>query len=263
MEQTFLSGAADASRWDSWRNADTLDLPAILLVEDDQDIRDMMCTLLDLAGFAVVACGTAEDGLDRLREQKFDLLLTDYALPGYSGSWLLETAETEGLIQDTPVLVVTAHPEAELARSYEVIQKPFDLDDLVERIRQRMEGDGPRRRRVPSLSRADNPHPDGDGHQPDRPAPVELILYASARSPRSAEAVETIRKVLARFNSSRVKLTVCEVPDDGRNGPVRDGAQMAQALVRDTSGARTFILGHITNPELVLELLADCEMEKH
>ena len=263
MEQTFHSGAGDTSRWDSWRNADTLDLPAVLLVEDDQDIRDMMCTLLDLAGFAVVACGTAEHGLDALREQKFDLLLTDYALPGFSGSWLLETAEAEGLIEDTPVLVVTAHPEAQLARSYEVIQKPFDLDDLVERIRQRMEGDGARRRRIPSLPPAPGPQPDGDGQQPDRPAPVELILYASARSPRSAEAVETIRKVLTRFNSSRVKLTVCELPGDGHNSPAPDGPPATESFVRDTTGARTFILGHITNPELVLELLTDCEMDKH
>jgi CheY-like chemotaxis protein len=260
MEQTFHSGARDAS-WDSWKNGDTLALPAILLVEDDRDIREMMCTLLDLAGFAVVACETAEDGLDALREQKFDLLLTDYALPGYSGSWLLETAEAEGLIHDTPVLVVTAHPDAQLARSYEVIQKPFDLDDLVERIRQRMEGDGARRRRMPPLPGAHVPHSDGDGHQPDRPAPVELILYASSRSPRSAEAVETIRKVLARFNSSRVKLTVCELPADGNNDPAAPPA--TQSLVRDTSAARTFILGHITNPELLLELLADCETEKH
>jgi CheY-like chemotaxis protein len=258
MEQTFHSGAGDASRWDSWRNAEALDLPAILLVEDDRDIRDMMCTLLDLAGFAVVTCETAEEGLDALREQKFDLLITDYALPGYSGSWLLEAAEAEGLIQDTPVLVVTAHPDVKLARSYEVIQKPFDLDDLVERIRQRMEGDGARRRRVPTLPRAHDVRSEGDGHQPDHPAPVELILYASARSPRSAEAVETIRRVLARFNSSRVKLTVCELPGDSAPGAVTDGASPVSPA-RGTPGARTFILGHITNPELVLELLEDCE----
>lgn len=260
MEQTFHPPAGDPSRWDAWRNADRLALPAILLVEDDQDIRDMMCTLLDLAGFAVVACGTAESGLNALREQKFDLVLTDYALPGYSGAWLLETAETEGLLEDTPVLIVTAHPEVKLPRPYEIVQKPFDLDELVERIRQRMEGDGPRRPRAPSL-----PHsgPRSGGDHTDRPEPVELILYASSRSARAAAAVENLRKVLAKFSSSQVKLTVCELPADASGACVADPAALPPTLVRETPGARTFILGHITNPELVLELLADCEMDRN
>ena len=63
-----------------------------------------------MAGFAVVACDTAECGLNALREQEFDLVLTDYALPRQSGLWLLQEAESEGLIQGTPVLIVTAHP---------------------------------------------------------------------------------------------------------------------------------------------------------
>jgi DNA-binding response OmpR family regulator len=257
MEQAFHPSAGDPSRWDAWRNADQLARPVILVVEDDRDIRDMICTLLDIAGFAMVACGTAESGLNALREQKFDLVLTDYALPGYSGDWLLEAAEAEGLLQDTPVLIVTAHPDVKLARSYEIIQKPFDLDDLVERIRQRMEGDGPRRRRAPSL-RQEPPRPDGD--HPDRPGPVELILYASSKSARAAAAVEHLRKVLAKFNSSQVKLTVQELPETASDACIVNGA--APALVRGT-GTRTFILGHITNPELVLELLEDCEMDRN
>lgn len=259
MEQTFYRAAGDPRRWDAWRNADQLARPAILLVEDDKDIRDMMGTLLDLAGFAAVACDTAESGLNALREQTFDLVLTDYALPGCSGGWLLETAEAEGLLEDTPVLIVTANPDVTLARPYEIIQKPFDLDDLVERIRQRMEGDGPRRRRAPSLPQNGS----GPGDHPDRPEPVELILYASSRSARAAAAVEHLRKVLAKFNSSQVKLTVCELPGGASDAcGAADGAALPPTLVRGTPGARTFILGHITNPELVLELLADCETEK-
>jgi DNA-binding response OmpR family regulator len=258
MEQTFHPPAGDPSRWDAWRNADRQALPAILVVEDDRDIRDMLCTLLDLAGFAVVACGTAESGLNALREQKFDLVLTDYSLPGFSGAWLLETAEAEGALEDTPVLIVTAHPHVSLPHPYEVIQKPFDLDDLVERIRQRMEGDGPRRHRAPSPSSAPR-----SGDHPDHPEPVELILYASSQSARAAAAVENLRKLLAKFSSSQVKLTVCELPADASGVCVADGSALPPTLVRGTPGARTFILGHITNPELMLELLADCETDRN
>lgn len=233
-------------------------MPAVLLVEDDRDIREMVATLLDMSGFAVVACDTAECGLNALREQEFDLVLTDYALPRQSGLWLLQEAEAEGLIQGTPVLIVTAHPHVETHAGYEVIHKPFDLDELIERVRRRMEGaDSPRRRRVsmPASTRAGNGFGEGG---PDCPEPVELILYISSRSPRSSAAVKTIRKVLERYSASRVRLTVCNLSDDPNAG-VEDSVAFTPTLVRRSPGPRTFILGHITSPELLLELLADCE----
>ena len=54
-----------------------------------RDIREMLATLLDLAGFAAVTRDGAEAGLNALREQAFDVILTDYALPRHSGLWFL------------------------------------------------------------------------------------------------------------------------------------------------------------------------------
>jgi DNA-binding response OmpR family regulator len=219
----------------------------------------MLSTLLDLAGFSAVTCDSAEAGLNALREQAFDVILTDYALPRHSGLWFLEHAEAEGLILDTPVLIVTAHPDV-VAGPYEVIQKPFDLDDLVERVRYRLEGDGPRRRRAPSTP--DGRH-DGNGGSADAACPVELILYVNSQSPQSTAAVKNVEKVLARLPSSRVKLSVHDLAVDPSpaipgSGPITPGT-----LVRRTAGPRTFIMGHITNPELLLELLADCETDQN
>lgn len=108
---------------------------AVLLVEDDPDIRELLITLLKLAGFTPTACSTAEQALEQLREHAFDVVLTDYALPNRTGAWLLNRASEEGLLEATPVLVVTAHPSPEDITGFEVIQKPFDLDQLVERVR--------------------------------------------------------------------------------------------------------------------------------
>ena len=232
-------------------------LPTILLVEDDSDIREMMTTLLELAGFAVVSCETAECGLNALREQEFDLVLTDYALPRQSGMWLLENAESEGLIDGTPVLIVTAHPHVDGAAAYEVVQKPFDLDDLVDRVRRRTEGDRAPRRRRPQAMPGQRESGNGDGSQ-DCPEPVELILYVSSKSPRSFAAVRNIKKVLERFQSSQVKLTICDLSENPAAG-IEDAVAFTPTLVRRTPGPRTFILGHVTNPELLLELLADCD----
>jgi len=259
MKDTSRSPFDGPRAWDFPEGANNLAMPTILLVEDDHDIREMMTTLLGLAGFAVVSCETAESGLNALREQAFDLVLTDYALPRQSGVWLLENAEAEGLIQGIPVLIVTAHPHVDGAESYEVVHKPFDLDDLVDRVRRRTEGDrGPRRRR---MSASAPPIPGtgdgGNGSASECPDPVELILYVSSESPRSFAAMRNIKKVLERFESSRVKLTICDLALNPRAG-IEDAVAFTPTLVRRTPGPRTFILGHITNPELVLELLADC-----
>ena len=55
--------------------------PFILLVEDDDDTRELMVTLLGMSGFQTLPCRTAEEGLEQLRESPFDLVLTDYCLP--------------------------------------------------------------------------------------------------------------------------------------------------------------------------------------
>jgi CheY-like chemotaxis protein len=257
MEDTSRSWSGGSSPWDQSMAEDHFAASTVLVVEDDPDIREMVSTLLGMAGFAVVACENAECALNALREQQFDLLLTDYALPRHSGLWLLENAEAEGLIQGTPVLIVTAHPNVEGTSAYEVIQKPFDLDDLIERVRYRVEGEGPRRRRAALTSR-DGDKGDMGGRVPDCPDPVELILYISAQSPRSFAAVKNVKKALERFNSSRVKLTVCDLSANPTAG-VADSVAFTPTLVRRTPGPRTFILGHIANPDLLLELLADCE----
>jgi DNA-binding response OmpR family regulator len=245
--------------WDYALGDEGLARPSVLVVEDDPDIREMLSTLLDLAGFDAVMCETAEAGLNALREQAFDALLTDYALPRHSGLWLLQEAEAEGLIRDTPVLIVTAHPDV-VAGPYEVIQKPFDLDDLVERIRYRLEGDGPRRRRTPSPG---NGRKAGHGGSEHSPAPVELILYVNSRSPQSLAAVKTVEKVLARLPSSRVKLSVHDLSVDPSPGIQASETITPGTLVRRTAGPRTFIMGHIRNPELLLEMLADCETDQN
>jgi DNA-binding response OmpR family regulator len=257
MEPTFGPPTGNPTPWDFSESTDRLTQPAILVVEDDRDIRELMSTLLDLAGFRVQACESAECGLNALREGDFDLILTDYALPRQSGLWLLENAEAEGLIQGTPVLIVTAHPHVEGAAGYEVIHKPFDLDELVERVRYRVEGEGPRRRR--SALRPDGRPENGGG--PECPDPVELILYVSSQSARSHAALRNIRNVLKRFKSSRVKLTVCDLAIDPAGG-IEDSVAFTPTLVRRTPGPRTFILGHVTNPDLLMELLADCETEE-
>ena len=197
-----------------WIRAEMQDVfsgASILLVEDDNDIRELMETLLRLAGFEPTVCSSAEVALEQLREQPFDMVLTDYALPSRTGGWLLQQARAEGLLDATPALVVTAHPDPPGVEGFEIIRKPFDLDDLVERIKMRLGGERRGRKTAPRspaepLCKGDRGHGhDGDGRCPD---PVELILYVGADSATSATAIEKIKQVVERFQLSRVKLTI-------------------------------------------------------
>ena len=182
---------------------DELARPTVLVVEDEPDIRDLLVLLLEQAGFACVGSGTAEDGLGQLREQQFDLVLADYSLPTRSAVWMLTQATQEGLLSTTPVLIVTAHPDPRGVDDFEIIRKPFDLDRLVDRVKQRLE-QGPSRpaagapgRTAPKGRRGGNGHRNHDG----RP-PIELILYISAHSPRSATAVDNLKRAIARYRTS-------------------------------------------------------------
>lgn len=228
---------------------------SVLLVEDDPDIRELMSTLLQLAGFSPTTCGTAEMALEQLREQQFDLVLTDYMLPSRTGGWLLQQALREGLIEGTPVIVLTAHPDPPDVRGFEIIRKPCDLDELVSRIRQRLDSSSgaPRVAHGASRPRASS----HDGGKPHR-GTVELILYVSAHSPKTASAIRNIKEAIARVAPDRVSLTICDLSKNPNDGTA-DRIEITPTLVKRSPGPRTFIVGHITNPDVVAELLESCD----
>ena len=234
---------------------------SILVVEDDDDIRELLVTLLEMAGYTVTPCSTAEQGLNALREGTFDFVLTDYALPNRTGGWLLHQAQAEGLLEATPALIVTAHPSTPDLNGFEIFHKPFDLDDLVAHIRQRLDGGdskrpiGRNRLVTPSQSKGHE-----HGNHDDCPDPIELILYLSADSPGSANAIDNIKRVLSRYGSDKVKLTICGLARDPTEGDA-DSVAFTPTLVKRSPGPRTYILGHIHNPEVLIELLEGCDSE--
>jgi CheY-like chemotaxis protein len=259
----------DRSAWNQfdarndWMRSDTepeFNRGSILVVEDDDDIRELLVTLLELAGYTLTACATAEEGLNALREGTFDFVLTDYALPNRTGGWLLHQARTEGLLDATPALVVTAHPNPPDVKGFDIFRKPFDLDDLVAHVRQRLDGGEPKRARSirPARANRSTNHDDGDHH--DCPEPIELILYVSADSPRSANAINNIKRVLSRYRSDNVRLTICDLARDPTLGNA-DSIAFTPTLVKRSPGPRTYILGHITNPDVLIELLDGCDFD--
>lgn len=108
----------------------------ILVVEDQDDVRRMLSTALTIEGHLVDEASSAAEGLKRLQETRYDLVLSDYAMPGGTGSWMLQRASEQGLMKGTIALIVTAHPDVRELEDVEVIRKPLDLDIFLEQVRQ-------------------------------------------------------------------------------------------------------------------------------
>lgn len=110
----------------------------LLLVDDDPEIRDSLTTLLEvgLPGYKVKALADARSALDYLKDNKVDLIITDYMMPGMNGVDFLNALQKMRV--RAPAIMITAYPEPELANkavneagAAMVISKPFEMDLFV------------------------------------------------------------------------------------------------------------------------------------
>jgi DNA-binding NtrC family response regulator len=110
-------------------------MPRILIVEDKDSLRSMLDEMLKAEGLSVECASTGSQGVERLRRgEHFDLVLTDWRLPGADGLAVLDAAKA--LDQTLPVLVMTAYGSIETAveamkhGAEDFITKPVDPDLL-------------------------------------------------------------------------------------------------------------------------------------
>ena len=113
----------------------------ILLAEDDNDMRRFLERALEQAGYRVVSFDNGLAAYNRLREEPFELLLTDIVMPEMDGIELARRA-TE-LDPDIKVMFITGfaavalNPDSNAPRDAKILSKPFHLRDLVNEV-QRM-----------------------------------------------------------------------------------------------------------------------------
>ena len=110
-----------------------------ILVEDEAALRLATTQTLELGGFSVVACASAEDA-QAIIEADFDgVIVSDVRLPGRSGLDLL--AHVAALDADLPVIMVTGHGDVAMAvgamrsGAYDFIEKPFGAERLLDAVR--------------------------------------------------------------------------------------------------------------------------------
>lgn len=113
----------------------------VLVVEDEEAIREMLTLVLEQAEFAVHAAGDVQQALNWMQEEEPDLILLDWMLPGISGvEWARRLKKDENY-GDIPIILVTARGEEEdKIRGLDVgaddyVTKPFSPRELIARIR--------------------------------------------------------------------------------------------------------------------------------
>jgi two-component system, NtrC family, response regulator HydG len=115
----------------------------VLVVDDDEANRVTMERILVREGYRVVHADSGRVGMERLREQKVDLVLTDLKMPGMSGIDLLKAARK--VDPDVEVVVMTAYGTVESAveamkeGAYDFVSKPLKRLELVSTIAKALE----------------------------------------------------------------------------------------------------------------------------
>ena len=111
---------------------------SILVVDDNANIREVLLVILSGSGYR---CESAKNGLDamqRVRQSRFDAVVTDLEMPEMDGIAL--TREIRQQFSSLPVMVMTGHSDEEYRESAfragakEFLSKPFDISDLIKKL---------------------------------------------------------------------------------------------------------------------------------
>jgi two-component system response regulator ArlR len=116
----------------------------VLVVEDEIGIANFLQQGLEEEGYRVSVCNNGREGLKLALEEEFAILLLDWNLPEYSGLQICESIREKGI--NSPVIFLTARDTSEYiikglqAGANDYIKKPFNFNELLERMKVQLRG---------------------------------------------------------------------------------------------------------------------------
>lgn len=151
----------------------------ILVAEDDRPLRHVLCKLLISAGYSVTSAKDGVEAYNRLKKEKFDLILLDIGMPRMSGLEVLAYLRTQPTRPKAVVMTADDTPETLLRavreQAYQYVSKPFPPKAIVEVIEKALAS-------------------------PAEPAPIEMLSgrrdWVELLVPCTLEAVERIQGFL-------------------------------------------------------------------
>ncbi len=108
----------------------------ILVVDDELDMRDYVRTLLEDKGYTVRAAENGVAAMERVEEQRPDLILLDLQMPEETGTGFYRKLHNHKSLRDIPVIVISglAGRNVAVSRSVVVMDKPIDEERLLEEV---------------------------------------------------------------------------------------------------------------------------------
>lgn len=110
---------------------------SLLVIEDDKDIRSLLCSVITQSGYIVDSCENGIDGLNKALSGEYNIIIMDLMLPLKTGEEVLKELRK---VKQTPVIIISAKSEVyskiELFKigADDYITKPFDIDEVMLRI---------------------------------------------------------------------------------------------------------------------------------
>ncbi len=110
--------------------------PWVLVVDDEEDIREMVADVLRDVGYSVRAAAHGRAALAEMgrAEGLPCVVLLDMVMPGMDGAQLLQALAESPLLAQIPVVVISGHPERALPRAARVLLKPVYPDVLISTV---------------------------------------------------------------------------------------------------------------------------------
>ena len=114
----------------------------ILAIDDEKAILDMLKRALVLFGFRVEVAGSGEEGIEKFKNEDFDVVVTDILMPGVDGISVLNYIRKSNRA-NTPVIGISGTPWLLQNESFDLIlDKPFSIKSLVDSVKQFLEKKG-------------------------------------------------------------------------------------------------------------------------
>ena len=126
-------------------------MATVLVVDDEDDIRELVRINLELDGHRVICAANGDEALEAMRRDAPDLVLLDVMMPGLDGWEVLGTikAESDAALANTPVMMVTARTDdldrirGAIEGAIRYVTKPFQVGQLRQMVRDALESDEP------------------------------------------------------------------------------------------------------------------------